>query len=112
MNKILATLLVGGAVVGGVAVVKGASAASTPEVKTCTKIGELCGAKPSAKDFDQCVEDMEQMHKMSGDPGFTRSAQCIEESKSCAAVAGCLGGGIGVSAVGEMMKGFGTALSK
>jgi hypothetical protein len=49
---------------------------------------------------------------MSGDVPFERSRKCIEESQSCAAASGCLMGGVGVGALGEMMKGFGTAVTK
>jgi hypothetical protein len=112
MKKILATLLVGSLVVGGVVLVKSASAAATPEGQTCVKMAELCSTDPKASDLDQCVDGMKKLRKMSGDVPFERSRKCIEESQSCAAASGCLMGGVGVGALGEMMKGFGTAVTK
>ncbi|HEY8078932.1 MAG TPA: hypothetical protein VIF62_32595, partial [Labilithrix sp.] len=66
----------------------------------------------SSKNFDQCVDEMKQLRKMSGDPAFERSQKCIDESNSCAAASGCMLGGVGVGTLGELMKGFGNAMSK
>jgi hypothetical protein len=113
MKKILATLLVGGLVVGGVVVVKGASAAATPEGKMCVRMAELCSTDaPKPADFEQCVDGMKKLRKMSGDASFEKSQKCLDESQSCAAASGCMVGGIGVGSVGEMMKGFGNAVTK
>lgn len=113
MKKLFVVTLVGAAVVGGVVLAKGANPASTPEGRACTRLSELCSteeAKP--KDFDECVDDMKSARKLAGDANFERAAKCAEEQKSCAAAAGCYAGGVGMGAVGEMMKGFGTALSR
>lgn len=53
------------------------------------------GRRPSEK-LQSCVADLEK----------------AKESNSCAAVSGCMMGGVGMGAVGEMMKGFGSALSR
>ena len=37
---------------------------------------------------------------------------CVQESTTCAAATGCMLGGVGVGALGEMMKGLGSALSR
>jgi hypothetical protein len=47
-----------------------------------------------------------------GDASFDKTSKCIDESRSCGAATGCMAGGIGVGTVGEIMKGFGTALTK
>lgn len=113
MKKILTTLLVGSVVVGGVVLVKGASAASTPEGKTCIKLQEMCPPDPSKPmTFDQCVDEMRDLRKMAGNASFEKSARCIDESESCAAATGCLVGGAGMGVMGEMMKGLGNAMSK
>lgn len=113
MKKVLATLLVGTMVVGGVTLVKGASQTSTPEGKLCVRLADLCpndGPKPS--DFDECVGDMKDMRKVVGNASFDKTQRCVDESRSCAAASGCMAGGLGVGMVGEMMKGFGNALTK
>jgi hypothetical protein len=113
MSKILTTLLVGSVVVGGVVLVKGASAASTPEGKMCVRLQDMCprdDAKPMT--FDQCVDGMKDVRKMAGNASFEKSARCVEESESCAAATGCLMGGVGMGVMGEMMKGFGNAMTK
>lgn len=115
MNKVFGVALVGALVVGGVVLIKGASGASsaiTPEGKMCVRLGELCGADPSTEKLESCVEDMKKMRKMSGDAAFERSQSCVAESKSCGAASGCMMGGVGVGTLGEVLKGFGTALSK
>ncbi len=111
MKKLLVVALVGTAIVGVVVAAAGAKA-STPEAKMCIKMGELCATESGAKDFDQCVDGMKKLRKMGGDAAFERSQKCIDESNSCAAVSGCMMGGVGVGAMGELVKGFGNAMSK
>lgn len=111
MKKLLVVGLVGSAVIGTVVLAKGQGALATPEGKACTRMVELCETEPmSSKDMDECVMDMKKARKLAGDANFDRSVQCTNEAKSCAAAAGCFAGGVGMGAVGEMMKGFGSAL--
>ena len=112
MKKLLLVVLVGGAIVGVVVAASAGAKASTPEARMCIKMGEVCASEAGAKDFDQCVDGMKKLRKMSGDHSFERSQKCIEESTTCAAASGCMMGGVGVGALGELMKGFGTAMSK
>lgn len=113
MKKLIVVGLIGAAIIGGVVLAKGASAAVTPEGRACTKMASLCGSEGKGpKDFDECTEDLKSARKFAGEPAFERSTKCIDEAASCAAVAGCLAGGVGVGAVGEALKGFGSALSK
>jgi hypothetical protein len=112
MKKLIGVAVVGALVVGGVVVASGASKAATPEGKMCVRLAELCATDQSPKDFDECVDGMKKLRKMSGDASFDRSQQCIDESKSCSAASGCLIGGAGMGSVGEFMKGFGNALSR
>lgn len=112
MKKILIVLFVGVAVIGIVALSSGAAKTLTPEGKMCVKLGDLCGAEAKADKFEQCVDQMKKVRKVAGDPAFERSQKCLEESNSCGAATGCMAGGIGVGALGEMMKGFGSALQK
>lgn len=115
MNKVFGVALVGALVVGGVVVIKGASGAAsaiTPEEKMCVRLGELCGEDTSKEKRESCVDDMQKMRKMSGDAAFERSLSCVAESKSCGAAGGCMMGGVGMGTLGEVLKGFGTALSK
>jgi hypothetical protein len=103
--------LLGIVVVVGVVAMAGRSLAS-PERKACTKLHDLCGGEADAKSFNDCTDSLERTRKLAGDAGFNRSMACIDESSSCAAATGCLVGGVGVGAMGEFMKGFGSALSK
>ncbi len=112
MKKILGVGLVGLIVVGAVVLANGAVRASTPEGKMCVKLAELCGAndKTSAK-LDSCIENLQNAKKIAGNNAVDRSMACVEHSDTCMAATGCMMGGVGVSALGEMMKGFGEALS-
>jgi len=115
MKKVVGVVLVGALVVGGIVVVKGAPSISlvvSEEGKTCARLGELCDAQKSSEKLDQCVDEMKKMRQMAGDPAFERSRKCVEESTTCGAATGCMAGGVGMGAVGEMLKGFGSALSK
>jgi hypothetical protein len=112
MKKILGVGLVGAALIGVVVIAKGAPAA-TPEGKTCIKMSELCGATDaSSTKLDTCIADLERAKKVAGTPAMERSMACVQESTTCAAATGCMLGGVGVGALGEMMKGFGSALSR
>ena len=76
-------------------------------------MSELCAVDDrSTERLQSCVADLEKAKKLAGPANVERSMKCIEESNSCAAVSGCMMGGVGMSAVGEMMKGFGSALSR
>lgn len=116
MKKILGVGLVGAAIVGAVLIAKGAGAvgvAATPEGKACRKLADLCVVdEKSAKNLETCVEDFEKTKKLVGEAPVKRSMECIQESNSCMAASGCMMGGVGMGAVGEMMKGFGSALSR
>jgi hypothetical protein len=113
MKKLVAVTVLGALVVGGVVLAQGPVKAATPEGRACVRMAELCGREDAkSEDFDKCVDDMKSAKKMAGEPSFKRSLECIDESKTCAAAAGCWAGGVGMGAVGEMMKGFGSALTK
>jgi hypothetical protein len=116
MKKVVGVALIGALVVVGTLVAKSApnlSILMSEEGKTCVRLGELCDAPKSGDNLDQCVANMKQMRKMSGDPAFERTRKCLlEEATSCGAAAGCMAGGVGVGAVGEMLKGLGSALSQ
>lgn len=115
-KKLLGVVLAGGMVVGTVVVAKGANQvrlAATPEGRACTKLAELCPGDPKhTASLDACIEDFEGMRKLAGAPALERSMACVEEAGSCTAAMGCMAGGVGVGALGEMMKGFGSALSR
>ncbi|MDB4935195.1 MAG: hypothetical protein JWP87_2167 [Labilithrix sp.] len=115
MKKILGVGLAGAAVIGVVVVARGAAPAATPEGRTCIKMSELCGSSDQEKSrekLDACVANLEQAKKVAGAPAVERSMACVQESNTCAAASGCMMGGVGMGALGEMMKGFGSALSR
>ena len=115
MNKLLGVAVVGAAIVGVMVIAKGAGAGplATPEGRACVKVRDLCQVDDaSKKDLSSCEEDLVKARKLAGPSGVDRSLKCIDTAQSCVAVSGCLMGGIGVGAAGEMMKGFGTALSQ
>jgi hypothetical protein len=113
MKKLLAVTLLGAAVAGTVVVAKGAGAPATPEAKTCAKLKDLCSVDDTSRiDVEKCEADLKKTEKLVGEPSVQRSMKCIDESKSCMAASGCMMGGVGMGALGEMMKGFGTAISQ
>jgi hypothetical protein len=109
MKKLLIVLCL--AVVVGVLVFSVKKAAASPERQACVHVGELCGNAADVEQLEKCADGFQKARKAAGDPAVERSLRCIEESKTCAAVAGCTVGGIGVGAMGEFLKGFGSALS-
>jgi hypothetical protein len=118
LNKLIAVGLIGAGLIGAVVIAKGSTAAAvtavvmTPEGKACARMAALCPTNTSdTTALQRCEDDMARARKVSGDANFERSAKCLDEATSCAAASGCLAGGVGVGAVGEALKGFGTALS-
>jgi hypothetical protein len=111
MKKLLVTALVGSLLVGGVVLAKNTT---SPEAKTCIKMHDLCASdeKVEAEKLDKCVDDMKRVKKLAGEKSFDKTAKCVDESSSCAAAVGCWGGGVGLGAMGEMMKGFGNAMTQ
>lgn len=113
MKKILGVGLIGAAVIGAVVIARAAGPAATPEGKACIRIHELCGIDGKTDNaLESCVADLEKAKKLAGAPNVERSMKCVEESNTCAAVTGCMMGGVGMGAMGEMMKGFGSALTR
>ncbi len=115
MKKLLGVGLVGAAVVGIVVIAKSAGAipAATPEGRTCIKLADLCAVDDkSTKKLETCVDDLEKAKKAVGEQNVKRSMDCVAEANSCMAATGCMMGGVGVGALGEMMKGFGSAISR
>jgi hypothetical protein len=109
MKKLL--WLVAIVAVVGLVMVAGRSLAS-PERQACSKLHDLCGGDANAQSLKDCEDGMEQARKLAGDVAYKRSLTCIDESQSCAAASGCMVGGVGMGAVGEFFKGFGSALTK
>ena len=108
MKKLLIVLGIAAVVV--VLLVSVKKAAASPERQACVHVGELCGNGGDVDQLEKCADGFAKARKAAGDPAVERSLKCIEESKTCAAIAGCTLGGIGVGAMGEFMKGFGSAL--
>jgi hypothetical protein len=108
MKKLL--IVLGLAVVVGVLLVSVKKAVASPERVACVHIGELCGGAGATDDLAQCEDGLAKARKAAGDAAVERSLRCIDESTSCAAVAGCTAGGIGVGAIGEFLRGFGKSL--
>lgn len=113
MKKLFATLVAAVLFVALVGAARGGAAAFTPEGRACTKLEALCGdGGKRSMDAEQCREGWSEARKLAGDAATDRSLSCVVDAKTCSAAAGCLAGGVGVGAVGEMLKGFGDALSR
>jgi hypothetical protein len=78
---------------------------------TCTRLSDLCSTSDQHVDVAQCEKEFADARKMSGASNVARSEQCVADAKTCAAATGCISGGVGMGAMGEFLKGFGSALS-
>lgn len=116
MNKLLGVGLIGAAIVGTVAVAKGSGVTATPEEKTCNRLADLCSTSShdvrKDKDFASCPADLADAKKFAGAPAVDRSMTCVAEANTCTAASVCLATSVGMGALGEAMKGFGSALSR
>lgn len=91
-----------------------ASPAAAPvasDTAACTRLSELCSTSDQHVDVGQCEKELADARKMSGANNVARSEQCVADAKTCAAATGCISGGVGMGAMGEFLKGFGSALS-
>jgi hypothetical protein len=111
---------------GGLAIATAAASAAVPVVVTppvaavpamsdtaaCAMLAELCSTSEERVDAAACEKKLADARKMSGAANVDRSEQCLATAKTCAAATGCLSGGVGMGAVGEFLKGLGSAISK
>jgi hypothetical protein len=88
-----------------------AAAPSLSDTTACARLAELCSTSDHNVDTSQCEKQLVDARKMSGEANVLRSEQCLGEAKTCAAATGCISGGMGMGAMGEFLKGLGTALS-
>ena len=91
---------------------QGSGASAGAEATACARLGSLCSTTDQKVDTGECEKKLADARRVSGDGNVERSESCISEAKTCAAATGCLSGGIGVGALGEYLKGLGSALSK
>jgi hypothetical protein len=88
-----------------------AAAPVTSDTDACKRLSDLCSTSDQHVDVGQCEKELADARKMSGANNVARSEQCIADAKTCAAATGCISGGVGMGAMGEFLKGFGSALS-
>jgi hypothetical protein len=81
------------------------------DTTACTRLSELCSTSDQRVNVAECEKELADARKMSGANNVARSEQCIADAKTCAAASGCISGGVGMGAMGEFLKGFGSALS-
>jgi hypothetical protein len=77
----------------------------------CEHLADLCSTSQQKVDIPDCERQLGDARKMSGAPNVDHSLRCVTDAKSCASATGCISGGVGMGALGEFMKGFGSALS-
>ena len=101
MKKIIAGLVVVGIVGGGVAW----AVTRTPERRLCVRMGELCGANGDFKDYEACVDGIEELGRVVGDKPVENAAECVDKADSCVEATGCIVG-VGYKAVPKLLKEF------
>ncbi len=77
----------------------------------CARLSELCSTSDQKVDVAGCRKQLDDARRMAGAANVERSETCIADAKTCAAAGGCLSGGVAFGAMGEYLKGLGTALS-
>jgi len=78
----------------------------------CARLADFCSTSREKVDVAECETKLADSRKLSGAGNVDRSETCIAEARTCAAATGCISGGVGVGAMGEFLKGVGSALSK
>jgi hypothetical protein len=82
------------------------------DATACQRIVELCSTSEQKVDPAECEKKFADGRKIAGSANVERSLSCVAEAKTCAAASGCVSGGVGMGAIGEFLKGLGSALSK
>jgi hypothetical protein len=82
------------------------------DAAACQRIVELCSTSEQKVDPAECEKKFADGRKIAGSANVERSLSCVAEAKTCAAASGCVSGGVGMGAIGEFLKGLGSALSK
>jgi hypothetical protein len=90
----------------------GSAPAQFTDATTCARLSTLCSTSNEKVDADECERKIADARKVSGVLAVERSESCVAEATTCSAATGCLSGGMGMGALGEFLKGFGSALSK
>jgi hypothetical protein len=88
------------------------SSGTTGDTTACAKLAELCSTSDKKVDVAECEKELADARKMSGAANVERSEQCLADAKTCAAASGCISGGVGMGAMGEFLKGLGSAISR
>lgn len=86
---------------------------ASPERRACAKMGEVCGNNDGGlRELEACEDGFAKARKLVGDAPVDRSIACIADTQSCIGATGCVIGGIGIGALSDFGKGFGSASSK
>jgi hypothetical protein len=88
-----------------------AQVAPPTESATCARLADLCSTSDHPMDTSGCEKQLADARKLAGDGNVVRTEQCLVDAKTCAAAQGCISGGVGMGAMGEFLKGLGSAMS-
>jgi hypothetical protein len=94
------------------ATVAGSTSSDASDKTACAHLADVCSTSDEKVDPVACLKQLADARKMAGAANVDRSEQCMADAKTCAAASGCLSGGIGMGAMGEYLKGLGSALSR
>lgn len=81
----------------------------TPERRLCRKMGTLCRVEGNYRDYDACVETVDDLAATFGDEPVARAADCVDGAQTCAEGIGCVAGvsaGVVEDLIGDFKKGF------
>jgi hypothetical protein len=104
MKKVIAVVVLLTLVAGGVW-----AFTRTPERRLCQKMGKLCRVEGNYRDYDACVDTVEDLAATFGEEPVAQAADCVDDAQTCAEGIGCVAG---VSAsvvegmIGDFKKGF------
>jgi hypothetical protein len=87
------------------------TAAPHTDSATCARLADLCSTSNGRMDTAGCEQQLADARKLAGDGNMARTEQCLVDAKTCAAAQGCISGGVGMGAMGEFLKGLGSAMS-
>ncbi len=107
----VASAPVASAPVASAPVVPAQATAPHTDSATCARLADLCSTSDRPMDTSGCEKQLADARKLAGDGNLARTEQCLVDAKTCAAAQGCISGGVGMGAMGEFLKGLGSAMS-
>ena len=81
---------------------------ATPEARVCSRLTDLCGEQGASS----CESDFGKLRQALGTDALERTADCVDDSATCAEAVGCMASGLLRDGIEQLGKGIGRGLGQ